>query len=215
VSVFSRPIPFPRRIAALSFCAFLFDPLLYAARRQSPTTAAPQSTDAQTDAAAKAAERKKRFEESKKALEDQNALAAVAKTQPVAANANSAVKQAQAPLPKVVFNIPVTLGVGDAERYFLSDEQRGNVTKQAEWTTQDPDSAAELYFENGVPCLLAKGSGIVILSAVFDGRRATVTATIIPREKMNGGTIAWTQIPFSDRSSLKIQPSVPFSAPRK
>jgi hypothetical protein len=204
-----------RRIFRVSL--FVFVPFASVVCQQSFAQSASTSTSSQadTEAAAKAAERKKRFEESKKALENQDAPAPPSKTPTAAAGPNATSKPAKPTPPKIVFNIPVTMAVGESEGFYLYDSERGDVTKQAQWSIVDPRSAADLSIDNGVPRLTGKGSGMVILLGVFDDRTATATVDIIPLDKMSGDKSRWTQPSPQDRSSLKIVPTVPSSGPRK
>jgi cytoskeletal protein RodZ len=178
----------------------------------SPTSTAPQ---ADSDAAVKAAERKKRFAEAKKALEEQNPPVPQPKTQSSPSNPNSAAKSVSQPTAKIVFTMPMMMAVGETEHSYLYDEQRGKVTADAEWTAKDESSAADFSVVGGVPTLVGKGSGVVLVSAVLGDRSAVVTVTIVPRDQMTADGARWSYPSPQDHSSLKIVPSLPSSGPRR
>jgi hypothetical protein len=183
---------------------------------QNPQTATtPSVPTPQTDAEKKAAERKKRFEESKKTLESKDPPEPQPKTQSPSPNPNSAAKPVSQPAAKIVFNIPVTMGVGETERFYLFDEQRGKVTAEAEWTVKGESSAADFSVVGGVPTVVGKGSGVVVLSGVLGDRSAVATITILPRDQMADYGPRFSYPSPQDHSSLKIIPSVPIIGPRR
>jgi hypothetical protein len=189
-------------------------------RAQSPTQDAQTTTTTsaptpQTDAEKKAAERKKRFEESKKVLESKDQPAPQPKTQNAPTNPNSTAKPISQPSAKIVFTIPVTMAIGESQRFYLYDEQLGDVTGIAEWTAKDESSAADFSIVGGVPVVVSKGSGDVTISAVFRDRSAVVALSIIPKDKMTGDTVRWTQASTQTHSSLHIVPAVPNFVPRR
>jgi hypothetical protein len=184
-------------------------------RTNAQASSTASASQADSDAAVKAAERKKRFEESKKALENKTPPVPQPKTQSSPPNPNSTRKSVSQPAAKIVFNIPVTMAIGETERFFLFDEQRGKVTADAEWTVKDESSAADFSVVGGVPTVVGKGSGVVLLSAVLGDRSAVATISIIPRDKMTGDEARFSYPSPQDHSSLKIVPSVPSSVPRR
>jgi len=131
------------------------------------------------------------------------------------ANPKPAAKPVSQPAPKIVFTIPVTMATGDSERFYLFDEQRGNVTKEADWTVKDDSSAADFSVVGGVPTVVGKSDGVVLLSAVLGDRSAVATISIIPREKLTGDSVRFSYPSPQDHSSLKIVPSVPNSVPHR
>ena len=107
------------------------------------------------------------------------------------------------------------MGVGETERFYLFDEQRGNVTTEAQWTAEDETSAVDFSVVGGVPTVVAKGSGFVFITGVLGDRSALVALSIIPKDKMTGDTVRWTQASTQVRSSLHIVPAVPNFTPHK
>jgi hypothetical protein len=180
---------------------------------QTPATATASQAD--TDAAAKAAERKKRFEEAKKALENKIPPAPEPKT-PIAPSSPKAIaKPVTLATANNVFSIQVTMGVGESQRFYLFDEQLGDVTGISEWTVKDDSSAADFSIVGGVPTVVSNGSGTVLVSAVFRGRSAFMILTIIPRDKMTGETVRWNQAVVQAPASLHIVPAVPSFGPHR
>jgi hypothetical protein len=171
-----------------------------------PATQNPPASQDQ-DATAKAAERKKHFEEAKKQIENQNS------EPPAPKQKQQEPSKQPATIPKtkpanVVFSIPVTMMVGETQRFFLYDDKGNNVTAAAHWTT-DGSIVAELTVIDGVPNVAGKQPGLVFLYGTFSDRSAEVQLDVFSREQVNSSTIRWNQKSLEVDSKLKIVPAVP------
>jgi hypothetical protein len=202
-------------LALLSLCGATAQTRSQSESQSQSGSTSSSASQADSDAAAKASERKKRYEEARKALESKDQPAPQPKTQNAPANPNSTAKPVPKPASKIVFTIPVTMGVGETERFYLFDEQRGNVTTEAQWTAEDETSAVDFSVAGGVPTVVGKGSGFVFISGALGDRSALVALSIIPKDKMTAGTVRWTQAATQVRSSLHIVPAVPNFVPHK
>jgi hypothetical protein len=183
-------------------------------RTNAQTPPTPTSSQADSDAAAKAAERKKRFAEAKKALENQEPPAPQVKTQNQPFDAHSTGKPAEQPTTKVVFTIPVTMAVGESQAFHLYDEKRGQVTSEAQWTLIGDSLAADLTIVGGVPTVTSKNTGAVALRGVLGDRSAIATIDVVTKDQIANMT-RWSQLPQKERASLTIIPAVPSMRPRR
>jgi hypothetical protein len=170
--------------------------------------AAPSSgsSSSSTDAAAKAAERKKRFEEMKRSLENKNSepppLPRPSTARPEAPAGPSYAND------QPIFELAVTMFVGETQRFALFDDTRHNLTAQANWTVTDP-SVAELSINGGVPSLVGKKPGTVFVLAHAKSQTARVNLSVLDRAQMTGGVIRWNQNDINTQAPLQIVPAIP------
>jgi hypothetical protein len=179
------------------------------ARQEPPPAAQNPPASQDQDAAAKAAARKKRFEETKRQLENQSAeLPAQSKAGQTASAA--APKLAQTKPANVVSSMPVTMMIGEVQRFFLydNDSTPPDVTTRAQWTVVDEGSVAELSVIDGVPNVAGKKKGSISLYGTWRDRGAEVQLTIVTPEEI-GNAVRWRQTPPTDKESLHIVPAIP------
>jgi hypothetical protein len=107
------------------------------------------------------------------------------------------------------------MAIGETEHFYLFDEQRGNVTTEAQWTAEDETSAVDFSVAGGVLTVVGKGSGVVLISGVLGDRSTVVALSIISKDKMTADTVRWTPASTRIRSSLHIVPAVPNFVPHR
>jgi hypothetical protein len=185
-------------LAVHSFC-------LSGARAQATATSpvGPSSdASAQDLAAAKAAERKKHFEELKKRLEGDN-------PHPQETSTSSSSNTSQASANELSLSpVLVNMLVGQTQRFSLFDFAGHKLTSQADWSIDD-SSVAELSVIDGVPTLVSKQTGTVRVRAREEGRSAEATVHVITPEEMKVGTILWRAPDAPGNKTVKIVPAVP------
>ena len=179
---------------SLTFLLLIHRPLLFAGQQsvQTPATPPAPSTSqnpspAAQDSAAKAAERKKRFEAEKAKLEN---------TSPKPASSDKSAGNNVSPCQSSEYDLSlspnlVNLVLGETQRFSLFDQAGHKLTAQANWSVSD-SSVAELVMEGGTPVLTAKATGTVRVTANVDGRYAEATVNVIAQEDMKPGTIRWS-----------------------
>jgi hypothetical protein len=187
--------------------AVFFVPSASAQNGQTQSTAVPSNSSqpgpastATEDAAAKAAERKKRFEEAKKRLEN-------SAPQPQSATASSSscsYSQSDLSLSPALVNMVV----GNTQRFSLFDLAGHKLTAQADWSVSD-SSIAEIRVEGGEPVLTSKEKGTVRVQARVDSHSAESTVNVIAPEEMKPGTIRWSTPSSPCSKTTKIIPAVP------
>jgi hypothetical protein len=171
-----------------------------------PTVGASNAPSAQDLAAAKAAERRKRFEELRKQLENSD-------QQPQEPPADSSPNTSQASSSGLSLSpILVNMLVGETQRFSLFDFGGHKLTSQADWSVDD-SSIAELSIIGGVPTLVGKQTGTVRVRAHIDGHFAEATVNVITPEEMKPGTIRWQAPPVPGAKPIQIVPAVPSSPP--
>jgi hypothetical protein len=157
----------------------------------------PAANPATDDAAAKAAARKKRFEEAKKHLEN-------SASQPqsgAAASSSCSYSQSDLSLSPALVNMVV----GNTQRFSLFDLAGHKLTAQADWSVSD-SSIAEIRVEGGEPVLTSKQKGTVRVQARVDSHSAESTVNVIAPEDMKPGTIRWStpNNPCAKTTEIKI-----------
>ena len=169
------------------------------------------ATSSSSDVSAKTAERKRRFEEMKKSLEEKNPEPA-----PAPASSTSATKaRPQAPayaneIP--VSNLAVTMFVGETQRFGLYDNASHNLTAQAEWWVSD-SLLVDLSINSGTPYLVGKKAGTVFVLAHTKLQTARVILRVLDRSEMKGDSVRWNQNAIAVHAPLYIVPAIPiFSA---
>ena len=185
------------------------------ARQDPPPSAQTPPVSQDQDAAAKAAARKKRFEETKRQLENRNPEPpAQGQQQQTSSNSKRASNPVQTRPANVVFSMPVTMMIGEMQRFFLydSDSTPPDVTKRAQWTIVDGGGAAELSVADGVPNVAGKKKGSVSLYGTWGDRTAEVQLTVMTPEEI-GNAVRWRQTPATDKNSLHIVPAIPSHLP--
>jgi hypothetical protein len=197
------------RQTVLVAAALLTAAVALSARQEPPPAAQNPPASQDQDAAAKAAARKKRFEETKRQLENQNAEPP-AQSKPGQTTSAAAPKLAQTKPANVVFSMPVTMMIGEMQRFFLydSDSTPPDVTKRAQWTIVDDGGVAELSVIDGVPNIAGKKKGAISLYGTWRDRSAEVQLTVMTPEEI-GNAVRWSQIPSTDKNSLHIVPAIP------
>jgi hypothetical protein len=182
-----------------------FSPLAGAQATSTPPTANSHAPSTPDSAAAKAAERKKRFDEAEKKLENSD---------PQEQSKNSPPKSLHvSPNDLSLSPILVNMLVGDTQHFSLFDLAGHKLTSQADWTASD-SSVAELSVINGVPTLVSKQTGTAHVRARFDGRSAEATVNVIRPDEMKPGTIRWQAPPIPGLKPIGIVPAVPSSGTR-
>lgn len=180
--------------ASISLTLLLLFPALLT-KAQSPATPNPQS-GSMDSAAAKAAERKKRFEEEKQRLEGQER----GQTPPCA--------EGKATL----YITPVEAGmlVGESRGFTLFDTDGHKLTKEAEWSVSS--SSLATLTPGTEPTVTAKNEGTFKVTARIDTRTAEATVKVYPGDKLPVGAARWkvAPIPCSKNGAVtKIVPAVP------
>jgi hypothetical protein len=170
---------------------------------QSPNSPSPDAASAAQDAAAKAAERRKRFEAEKARLENSD-------PKPKSQAGSSAPDPCHSSENDLSLSpIFVNMTVGDTHGFSLFDIAGHKLTSQAEWSVSD-SSIAELRVENGVPVLSAKQLGTVRLTARVDTRSIEATINVItPEELMKPGTVQWRAAGYPCSHSTRVVQAVP------
>jgi len=156
--------------------------------------AAADGQDAAPKDAAKAAARKKRFEEERKRLE-------------LAGESSS-----QAPAPEAdqtLFVTPavVNMMVGDSHSFSAFDIDGHTVTSAAEWSVSN-SYVADLSNGDG-PTITAKDHGSVTLRAQIGGRAAEAVITVISGDKFAPGTVLWSAPEIPGFKVIKFVQAVP------
>jgi plastocyanin len=159
------------------------------------------ASSATEDAAAKAAERKKRFEEAKKRLEN-----SAPQPQSGTASSSSSCSYSQSDLS--LSPALVNMVVGNTQRFSLFDLAGHKLTAQADWSVSD-SSIAEIRVEGGEPVLTSKEKGTVRVQARVDSHSAESTVNVIAPEDMKPGTIRWSTPSSPCSKTTKIIPAVP------
>ena len=180
------------------------------AQATSTSPAANANTQSTADSAVtKAAERKKRFDEAKKKLENsdphpqEQSKNSLSNSSPVSPNNLSLSPNNLSLSPNLV-----NMLVGNTQRFSLFDLAGHKLTSQADWTVSD-SSIAELSVIDGVPTLASKQIGTVHVRARIDSRSAETVVNVITPEQMKPGTILWQAPPVTGFKPVQIVPAVP------
>jgi cytoskeletal protein RodZ len=175
----------------------------------SDSSASSSSTDS-SDAAAKAAARKKHFEEMKKALEEKDPQPPPA---PAAATA-AATPRAQAPTAPYyakdapVSNLAVTMFVGETQPLKLYDNERHDLTHQAEWWSSD-SSVADLSTSGDSAFVAGKKAGTALVLAHTKMQTTRVFLTVREKSEMKGTAERWNQNLIAVHAGIFIVPAMP------
>jgi hypothetical protein len=194
--------------SALILVPHLFFSPLAGAQAASAPPAANLSTPSTPDAGAgKAAERKKRFDEAKKKLENSD-------PRPQEPSKNSPSNSSYgSPYDLSLSPALVNMLVGNTQHFSLFDLAGHKRTSQADWTVSD-SSIADLSVINGIPTLVSKHTGTVYVRARFDDRSTEATVNVITPDQMKPGTILWQAPSIPGYKPIQIVPAVPSGAPR-
>ena len=168
-----------------------------------PAPPTPSAAPASPDAAAKAAERKRRFEEEKKRLEGGSGSPPPPK-QSAAQGGNCQ----SSPDDLMLSPILVNMLVGETQRFSLFDVAGHKLTSQADWSVSD-SSTAELALEGGVPVLTSKRNGAVRVTARVGGGYAEAIINVIAPEDMKPGTVRWSAPSPPCTKTVNVVPAVP------
>ncbi|MGA8038392.1 MAG: hypothetical protein WA823_16925 [Candidatus Acidiferrales bacterium] len=159
---------------------------------------APQQTPA-SDAAAKAAERKKRFEEAEKRLEAADGSHA----------SDPAPSDSKPGSPDDISISPVLVNmlIGETQSFSLFDAAGHNLTQKADWSLSN-SYVAEMQ-GNGVPTIVSKDAGTVTVHARVGMRSTDATVTVHPGSSLPIGTIRWQAPPVKGFKPVQIIQAVP------
>ena len=197
--IYLRAVHSPGLITvALVFAVVLALPGIAAQDPQSaPQPAA--TTPANTDAAAKAAERRKHFEEEKRRLED----SAVSQPKGIGAEVPAADPD------QTLFVSPavVNMLVGESHSFSAFELNGKTITPSVEWTLDNPE-IAELHPE-GDPTVISKAPGKATLRARIGSRTAEAVITVHDLQKLPTGTILWSSPQIPGFKTKQIVQAVP------
>jgi hypothetical protein len=163
-----------------------------------PTQQPVQSTEGSTssDEVGKGAERKRRFEEQRKKLEEERPSSRIGVETEVSADQTLFVS------PSVT-----NMLVGDTRDFCVFDIDGKILTREAEWTIDDA-GIATLNGEHQ-PTIIAKHSGHAILRARVVSRSAEASITVLDGDKIPNGTIKWSVPNYPGYKSKQIVQAVP------
>jgi hypothetical protein len=158
----------------------------------------PEQTPA-SDAAVKAAERKKRFEEAKKRLE--NSDGSHANDSPASDS------KPGSPDDIAISPVLVNMLIGETQSFSLFDAAGHNLMAKAEWSLSS-SYVADLQ-NNGVPTITSKDTGTVTVHARVGMRSTDATVTVHPGSSLPIGTIRWQAPPVKGFKAVQIIQAVP------
>ncbi|MGB8494486.1 MAG: hypothetical protein WCE53_08825 [Candidatus Acidiferrum sp.] len=165
-------------------------------QQSSPRPAGTAPAD--QDAAAKAAERRKHFEEEKLRLEESDG----AKPKGIGPEAPSDPDQTLFISPAVV-----NMLVGESHSFSAFELEGKTVTPSAEWTLDNSD-VVELS-NNGGPTVISKAPGKATLRARIGSRTAEALITVHDVQKLPDGTILWSSPGIPGFKTKQIVQAVP------
>lgn len=196
--IYLRAVHSPGLITvALVFAVVLAPPGIAAQDPQSPPQPAA-TTPANQDAVAKAAERRKHFEEEKRRLEE----SAGAKPNGIGQEVPSAPDQTLFVSPAVV-----NMLVGESHSFSAFELNGKTITPSVEWSLDNPE-IAELHSE-GDPTVISKAPGKAILRARLNTRTAEAVITVHDLQKLPNGTILWSSPQIPGFKTKQIVQAVP------
>jgi hypothetical protein len=184
-----------------------FSPVVGAQATSTPPAANSNTLSAPDSAAAKAAERKKRFDEAEKKLENSDPRPQEQSRNPPSNSLHVS------PNDLSLSPILVNMLVGNTQHFSLFDLAGHKLTSQADWTVSD-SSVAELSVINGVPTLVSKQTGTVHVRARIDERSAEASVNVITPADMKPGTILWQAPSIPGFKPIQIVQAVPSSGTR-
>jgi hypothetical protein len=177
---------------SITFLSLVLLAAVPSAHGQAPTPAAPQTDN--SDAAEKAAARKKKFDEARRRLEQgQGATHGEAPSDPNQTLFVSAAK--------------VNMRVGETHAFCVFDIGGRLLTNSAEWTLSS-SAAAFVPGSGRDPEIISKIPGTVTLRAKVEGKTAEAEINIIEGE-MPTGTVLWSAAQIPGFQTQKIVPAVP------
>jgi hypothetical protein len=147
------------------------------AQAQAPHAGNSSTPSAAPDPAAKAAERKKRFEEEENRLENAESAQTESKSEPGKASDYDL----------SIFPVLVNMLVHETQGFSLFDSAGHNLTSKAEWTLRN-SYVADLT-TNGVPTISTKDVGTLTVFARVGSRTAQASVTVHPGDTVPIGTI--------------------------
>lgn len=161
-----------------------------------PQQPVQSSATASSDEAAKAAERKRRFEEQKRKLEEAEGSSKV--TAETEVNAD-----------QTLFVSPslTNMLLGDSREFCVFDIHGKILTREAEWTIDDPGVATLDVKE--APTITTHRPGKVTLRARVGVQTAEAAITVLDGDKLPDGTIAWSVPNFPGYKGKEIVQAVP------
>jgi hypothetical protein len=169
------------------------------AQAQAPNAGNSPTPSATPDAAAKAAERKKRFEQEEKRLENAESAQTESKSEPGKASDDDL----------SISPVLVNMLVHETQGFSLFDSAGHNLTSKAEWTLSN-SYVADLT-TNGVPTISTKDAGTLTVSARVGSRTAQASVTVHPGDTLPIGTIRWQAPKVRSFKATKIVIAVPSS----
>ena len=164
--------------------------------QSSPQPAA--NTSASQDAAAKATERRKHFEEEKRRLEESDSV----RPKGIGPEAPSDPDQTLFISPAVV-----NMLVGESHSFSAFELVGKTVTPSAEWTLDNSD-VVELS-NNGGPTVISKAPGKATLRARIGSHTAEAVITVHDVQKLPDGTILWSSPQIPGFKTKQIVQAVP------
>lgn len=169
------------------------------AQTNSASTAATSLT-AQDDDAAKAAERRRRFEAEKARIEAAGSSPSTSTT---------ATEPCQASESHLMLSPDfVNMFVGATQQFSLFDHDGHKLTSVADWSVEDSSIAELTINEDGTPTLTGKQTGKTLLTARVDSGSSEAHINVINPEDMASGTInsAWLAKPTPCSKPAAIVP---------
>ena len=162
---------------------------------QSTSQTIPQTAADNSDAAAKAAARKAKFEEARKRLEQ---------------GADGPLREVPSDPNQTLFVSPakVNMLLGESHAFCVFDIEGRDLTTSAEWTLGS--SGVAVLQAGPVPEVVSKSTGSVTLSARIGGRIAEAEINVLTGDQMTPGTVKWSaaQIPgFRTNKMVQAVPS--------
>ena len=162
-----------------------------AQKEPAPSQQNPPLAEGQ-DAAAKATERKKRFEEERRRLEE-----------------SPTGSQGAAQPGQTLFISPavVNMVLGDTHAFCAFDIDGTTLTNSAQWSISN-SSVAELS-NHGDPEITSKGRGTTMLRAQIGARYAEAKVTVISGSALPIGSVRWSSGDIPGFKTTQIKPAVP------
>jgi hypothetical protein len=161
---------------------------------------APEQTPA-SDVAAKAGERRKRFEEAEKRLENSDGSRAN--------DSPASDSKPGSPDDLAISPVLINMLIGETQSFSLFDAAGHNLTGKAEWSLSS-SYVADLK-NNGVPTITSKDAGTVTVHARVGMRSADATVTVHPGSSLPIGTVRWQAPAVKGFKTVQIIQAMPSS----
>ena len=161
---------------------------------QSAGTAPAQGVPDSSDAAAKAAARKAKFEEARRRLEQ---------------SAESSAKEVASDPNQTLFVSParVNMLMGETHAFCVFDIEGRDLTSAAKWTLS---SSGVVSLMPGLePEVVSKSLGTVTLRADVGGKSAEAEINVLTADKMTPGAVKWSAAQIPGFRTTKVVPAVP------